>query len=214
MQTVLKSMWTSEERENFKITLQNTNNKGDLLEEKTREIFEQLGFCITLTKPRKWTKNNSEKGFELTIFGDYGIDLFGTINLPTKQGMIRANIIIQCKCYIKSDIPTDTIRAFDATVSKYPGFIGILLVYDKKKINKRSHNDITNGNAPILIIDLDEIHLIKDQLTKIIESELHQSITTLKPQFIINIEELEHIQNIAGIKITAEKAKNIIITKY
>ena len=152
--------------ENFLREIQNKSavRKGDLFEKYTKRILEDLGFSITKSHSSDFTNGNND------IMGDNGIDLFGNIVLQNS----RYNIIVQCKCYQKGDISTEIVQSLDGLLSKYPNFIGVLMVVNKDRINQRAQNCIKNSVNNILCYDITDIMNILQEISQVTQEKQNQ----------------------------------------
>src|SRR5215469_9951975 len=90
--------------------------KGNQFEVLCLEIMRTIGFTIQKTEAQIYDSQNRMT----QIIGDNGIDLQGFIKINEQ----KVKVIVQCKCYEKSQIRGEMIQSLDNVISQYPDHIG------------------------------------------------------------------------------------------
>jgi hypothetical protein len=186
--------------EQFEIDLlkcKNSNEKGDLLEKYTLDYLRRNGWNVFQTRARNEITNG--------IIGDTGIDIMGN-KIINQQNYI---IVVQCKNYISnnSSITLDILEKLHKRTLDFPTAIGVLMCYNKNRLNVEARNYLKNHQSKLMLIDLYTINNFNEKIINQFQMEKQtQSIDSC-----IRIGKIGKLHKIGNIEIEAENVENLEI---
>ena len=165
---------------------------GNWLEEKSKEIIEELGGICTITRAHSYRpkkgKNTIDIDRDFKVIGDYGMDGIGEITLNEK----KYKFILQCKNWSK-EISSSQVSELEGVLNRFPGYIGLFIT--RSGANNRARITAKESSHNIILLNVEELY------------DLKQVLKETKIKTFIGLKE-EIDEEYQGLKINLEK--NII----
>ena len=118
-------------------------------------------------------------------------------------------IVVQCKNYISTSslITIDILRKLYERTLDFPTAIGVLMCYNKNRLNAEAQNYLENHQSKLILVDLYTINELNERITN--QFQVEQRIQSIES--CIRIGKIEKLHKIGNITIEAENVENLEI---
>jgi len=118
-------------------------------------------------------------------------------------------IVVQCKNYISTSslITIDILRKLYERTLDFPTAIGVLMCYNKNRLNAEAQNYLENHQSKLILVDLYTINELNERITN--QFQVEQRIQSIES--CIRIGKIEKLHKIGNIIIEAENVENLEI---